>query len=123
MSETDDGPQQQYCSAPITCKVAAGANAPRRAQESSPFENSATATVTRWAEVYTSIWEHQGRPIASPVQGQEQEESDLSTAIYASGWQRQGSHFCPTSTTAFLFRTVADLMRIGVGCWVIFIFR
>ena len=79
MSGMDDGIQQRCFSAALHHKVAAGANAPRISQEAGPSEDSATATLTRWAEVYTSIWEHQGRPIASPVQGQEQEEADLST--------------------------------------------
>ena len=67
MSGTDDGIQQRCFSAPLHHKVAAGANAPRISQESRSSEGSATATVTRWTEVYTSIWEHQGRPIASPL--------------------------------------------------------
>ena len=57
----DDGIQQLCCSAPLSYNVAAGYNAPRRAQEAGHSEDSATVTMMRWEEVYTSIWEHQGR--------------------------------------------------------------
>ena len=64
----------------MTHKVAAGANAPIRAQEEGPSQDSSTATVTRWVKVYTSIREHQGLLMSSPLQSQEQEEAEISTS-------------------------------------------
>ena len=69
MSGTDGGLQQQCCYAPLPYKVASGDNAPIRAEEAGTSEDSVTATVTRTVEEYTSIWEHQGRLIYSPLQG------------------------------------------------------
>ena len=63
------------------------------------------------------------RPTASPLLSQEQEESELSTALWASGWWLQGSHLRPTRPAAVLFSPVVALLRIRVGCWVIFIVR
>ena len=63
MSRKEDGLQHQLCNAPLTHMVAAGANAPRKAQDSGLSEDIPTATVKNWAEVYTSIWENQGRPL------------------------------------------------------------
>ena len=85
MSGMDDGIQQQRCPAPLPHKVAAEAIAPRREQEAGPSEDSATTTVTRWEEVYTSICEHQGRLMDSPLQRREQEEPDISMSPHVSG--------------------------------------
>ena len=62
-----------------------GANAPRRAQEAGPYDDSATTTMTRWEEVYTSICEHQGCPMYSPLKIWEHEEAELSMSPCVSG--------------------------------------
>ena len=85
MSGMDNGLQKKRCSAPLPHKVADRYISLRIAQEAGNSEESATATVTRWAEVYTLIWEHQGRPMDSLFQSREQEEADLYMSPYISG--------------------------------------
>ena len=104
-----DGLNQRCCSALLPHKVAAGANSSRIAEEAGTSEDSATVIVTRWAEVYTSIWEYQGLPMDSPLQSWEQEEAELSTYPRVSGWRRQVSHRRTKSSGTLHIKVTRDL--------------